>query len=316
MTLIQDGITFEHVTKRYRSNLVLDDVTAAVRPGRITGLLGPNGSGKSTLLKILLGLARSDSGQALIDGQPIHKLSFPVQRVGALVDASWTHPHRSALNHLQWIARASDLPIENAARALTRVGLAEVAGRHVGKFSLGMKQRLGIAATVLGDPSVLVFDEPLNGLDQSGVQFVREFLLGEAQRGRTVLLASHLLPEMALVADDLLVLGRGSLLYAGSAAEFVRDNAASVDVVFDPARVNPEKVQQLVVARGWSWVLQPANARGAVAIIRGASVAEVMTALFEVRDGITGVSEGHSLEDRYLQLTSSATQFPMKAGRQ
>ncbi|MBC7593389.1 MAG: ATP-binding cassette domain-containing protein [Kineosporiaceae bacterium] len=306
-------MSFESVFKQFGSNVVLGGLTASIPPGRITGLLGPNGSGKSTLLRILLGLVRADSGHALIRGKRVRDMPFPVQEVGALLDAAWVHPNRSALNHLRWIARASDLPDRNASQALASVGLADVGDRKVGRFSLGMKQRLGIAATLLGNPDVLVFDEPLNGLDQSGVEFVREFLLREAERGQTVLIASHLLPEMALVADDLLVLGRGTLLFNGSLDDFVKDNAATVEVVYDPELINELPIEATTVAHGWTWTVHSRSARGATGSVGGATTSEVMAAFFEFRAGIISISEGHSLEERYLQLTSAATEFRTKS---
>jgi ABC-2 type transport system ATP-binding protein len=205
--------------KRYRSTPAVDDLTFTVRPGTVTGFLGPNGAGKSTTMRMILGLDRPDAGEALIAGRPYTQLEDPLRTVGALLDAGWVHPKRSARVHLRWLARAGGLPVRRVDEVLTTVGLSAVADRPTRTFSLGMRQRLGIAAALLGDPAVLVFDEPVNGLDPEGVHWFRMLVQGMAAEGRTVLVSSHLLAEIALTVSDLVVIGRGRLVAQGSLTE-------------------------------------------------------------------------------------------------
>jgi ABC-2 type transport system ATP-binding protein len=227
------------LTKFYDKTLAVDDLSFTVQPGRVTGFLGPNGAGKSTTLRMILGLDRPDAGVALIHGRPYRELERPLRGVGALLDATWVHPNRSARAHLGWLARANDLPASAVDRALELVGLTEPAGRRAGTFSLGMLQRLGIAAALLGDPRTLVFDEPLNGLDPAGIVWLREFLHQLADEGRTVFFSSHLLSEMAVMATDLVVIGRGRLISQGAARDFI-DRAAQASV-----RVRSPQLDQL-----------------------------------------------------------------------
>jgi ABC-2 type transport system ATP-binding protein len=209
------------LTRRYGGRSVVDDVSFRVTSGRVTGFLGPNGAGKSTTLRLLLGLERPDSGDALVLGKPYAQLEAPLATVGALLEARSFHPGRSARNHLLALARSSGLPEARVEEVLTRVGLSEVADRRAGGYSLGMGQRLGIAAALLGDPRVVVLDEPVNGLDPEGILWVRTLARGLAAEGRAVLISSHLMNEMALTADHLLVIGRGRLLADCSTAEFI-----------------------------------------------------------------------------------------------
>src|SRR6478609_1019182 len=230
------------LTKRYGSTLSVDNLTFTVEPGRVTGFLGPNGAGKSTTMRMILGLDRPTSGQALIDGKPYGDLVDPLRTVGALLDAKWVHPNRSARNHLRWLARSNRLPAGRVDAVLDQVGLTEVADRRAGAFSLGMSQRLGIAAALLGDPGILLFDEPVNGLDPEGIVWIREFMKRLAIQGRSILVSSHLLPEMALTATDLVVIGRGRLITASSTADFV-DSASQSTV-----RVGSPQIHELTAA--------------------------------------------------------------------
>ncbi|MFF3115220.1 ATP-binding cassette domain-containing protein [Kitasatospora sp. NPDC057904] len=200
------------LTKRFGRTLAVDDLTFTVRPGRVTGFLGPNGSGKSTTMRAVLGLEAPDSGTALVDGRPYRELRHPLHHVGALLDAGAVHPGRSARAHLTALAVASRVPARRVAEVLDEVGLTRVADRRAGAYSLGMKQRLGIAAALLGDPPVLMFDEPVNGLDPEGIVWIRTLMRSFAAEGRTVLVSSHLMTEMALTADHLVVIGRGRLI--------------------------------------------------------------------------------------------------------
>ncbi len=225
-------ITAHSLTKRYGLTTAVNDLTFDVPPGVVTGFLGPNGSGKSTTMRMIVGLDLPDSGSALIGGKPYSELDWPLREVGALLDAKAFHPARTARNHLRWLALTNDIPVGRVDEVLDQVGLSSVATRRVGKFSLGMTQRLGIAAALLGDPGVLLFDEPVNGLDPEGIRWVRHFLRDLAKQGRTVLVSSHLISEMSLTADRLIVIGRGRLIAETSVADFVaRSGGAAVKLV-------------------------------------------------------------------------------------
>ena len=208
------------LTKRYRSKTAVDHLTVTIRPGRVTGFLGPNGAGKSTTIRMVLGLDTPDGGVALVDGRPYRGLRYPLRQVGALLDAAALPGAMAAGRHLEWLAASNRLPRTRVTEVLYRTGLDAVAGRRIRGFSLGMRQRLGIAAALLGDPGVLIFDEPVNGLDPEGVAWIRQLMRSLAAEGRTVLVASHLMNEMAVTADHLLVIGRGRLLADAGLAEF------------------------------------------------------------------------------------------------
>lgn len=224
-------IEVQGLTKHYGQVHAVDDLTFTVKPGVVTGFLGPNGAGKSTTMRMILGLDRPTSGIALIDGRPYHQLAKPAHTVGALLDAKGVHPNRSARATLLWQAQAAGLPAGRVDEVLSLVGLSEVAGKKVGGFSLGMGQRLGIAAALLGDPEYLILDEPVNGLDPEGIRWVRELLRTLAEEGRTILVSSHLLAEMAQTADNLVVIGRGRLVADTSVADFIRANSGVTTVV-------------------------------------------------------------------------------------
>lgn len=220
-------IEVQHLTKRYSRTVAVDDLSFTVRPGRVTGFLGPNGAGKSTTIRMILGLDRPTSGTALIDGRPYTALEHPLTCVGALLDAGAVHPSRSAFHHLLWMAKAGGVPTSRVDEVLAETGLAGVAGKAARTFSLGMRQRLGVAAALLGDPDVLILDEPVNGLDPEGVIWIRELVKRVAGEGRTVLVSSHLMTEMALTAEHLVVIGRGRLLADTSVKEFVAASEGS-----------------------------------------------------------------------------------------
>jgi ABC-2 type transport system ATP-binding protein len=222
-------ITAHSLTKRYGATTAVDNLTFEVQSGVVTGFLGPNGSGKSTTMRMIMGLDIPDSGSALIDGTRYADLTWPLREVGALLDAKAFHPARTARNHLRWLAISNDIPLRRVDEVLDQVGLRSVADRRAGKFSLGMSQRLGIAAALLGDPHVLLFDEPVNGLDPEGIRWVRHFLRALADEGRTVLVSSHLISEMSQTADRLVVIGRGRLIAETSVSDFVvRNGGAAV----------------------------------------------------------------------------------------
>ena len=224
-------IEVQGLTKRYGQVHAVDDLTFTVKPGVVTGFLGPNGAGKSTTMRMILGLDRPTSGTALIDARPYHQLPKPAHTVGALLDAKGVHPNRSARATLLWQAQAAGLPTGRVDEVLSLVGLSDVAGKKVGGFSLGMGQRLGIAAALLGDPEYLILDEPVNGLDPEGIRWVRGLLRALADEGRTILVSSHLLAEMAQTADNLVVIGRGRLVADTSVADFIRANSGVTTVV-------------------------------------------------------------------------------------
>jgi ABC-2 type transport system ATP-binding protein len=212
-------IEIKDLTKRYGPTVAVDALTVDVRPGTVTGFLGPNGSGKSTTMRLILGLDAPDSGQVLIGGHRYRELRWPLREVGSLLEAKAFHPGRSARSHLAALAAGNDIPAARVDQVLAMVGLDSAARRRAGTFSLGMAQRLGIAAALLGDPGVLLLDEPVNGLDPEGVRWIRDLMKSLAAEGRTVLVSSHLISEMALTAERLVVIGRGRLLADTTVAE-------------------------------------------------------------------------------------------------
>lgn len=218
-------ITVEKVTKRYGETVAVDDLSFRCRRGRITGFLGPNGAGKTTTLRILLGLVRPDGGQARIRGRVYRELESPAARVGALLEQGGMHPGRTGGGHLRVLASAAGLPARRVDEVLEFVGLSEVAGRKVRRYSLGMRQRLGIAAALLGDPEVLVLDEPGNGLDPAGMRWLRLFLRDFVDEGGTVLVSSHVLAEAAQTVDDLVVIAHGRLVAEGPLEELAADRS-------------------------------------------------------------------------------------------
>ncbi len=205
-------IQLRGLTKRYGDTVAVDDLTLDVAPGRVTGFLGPNGAGKSTTMRMVLGLDHPTAGEALVAGRRHRDSTTPLRDVGALLEADALHPGRSARAHLRVAARSNGIPLSRVDEVLDRVGLSAVAGRRVKGYSLGMRQRLGIAGALLGDPAVLLFDEPVNGLDPDGVRWVRDLVRSLAAEGRTVLVSSHLMSEMQQTADHLVVIGRGRLI--------------------------------------------------------------------------------------------------------
>lgn len=210
-----------NLTKDYGTVRAVDSLTFGVRPGVVTGFLGPNGAGKSTTMRMMLGLDRPSSGTTTVNGRAYRDLDHPLRQVGALLDARWVHPNRSARSHLRWMAASNSIPARRADEVLELVGLSAVAGKKAGGFSLGMSQRLGLAGALLGDPAILLFDEPVNGLDPEGIVWIRRFMRSLAAEGRTVLVSSHLLTEMSLTADHLVVIGQGRLIADCSVGEFM-----------------------------------------------------------------------------------------------
>lgn len=239
-------ITSDALTKTFGSKTVVDSLSFEVASGVVTGFLGPNGAGKSTTMRLIMGLDLPNSGGALLNGKRINEIAYPMREVGVLLDAGYVHPTRTARNHLWALAASNSIPKSRVDEVLAMVGLTEVAGKRVGNFSLGMKQRLGIAATLLGDPSIVILDEPANGLDPEGVHWIRNFLSYLADQGRTVFVSSHLLSEMALMASALVIIGNGRLI-AETSVEELTSNSAGVSVFVRSPKL-AELTDALVVA--------------------------------------------------------------------
>jgi ABC-2 type transport system ATP-binding protein len=228
-------IELNGLSKRYGPTLAVDDLSFQVQSGKVTGFLGPNGAGKSTSMRMVLGLDRPTAGQALVDGRPYQELRAPLRVVGALLDAGAVHPRRSARNHLLALAVSNGIARSRVEEVLGLVGLDKVAGRRAGAYSLGMRQRLGIAAALLGDPGIVLFDEPVNGLDPDGIRWVRQLVKDLAAEGRTVFVSSHLMSEMEDTADHLVVIGRGRLVADAPIGEVIAGSSHTVVRVRTPA---------------------------------------------------------------------------------
>jgi ABC-2 type transport system ATP-binding protein len=240
-------IEVRDLTKRFAEKVAVDHLSFDVEPGRVTGFLGPNGAGKSTTMRLITGLDRPDGGAATIGGLAYAQLAKPLERVGALLEARSVHPGRSARNHLLYLAQTQGLPAKRADEVLDLVGLRDVAGKRAGGFSLGMTQRLGIAAAMLGDPPVLMLDEPGNGLDPEGIRWVRNFMRQLASEGRTIFVSSHLMSEMAVTADHLVVIGRGSLIANSSTEDFIARSSERSVLVRSP---DAARLSELIAADG------------------------------------------------------------------
>jgi ABC-2 type transport system ATP-binding protein len=299
-------ITLRRLTKRYGDKLAVDDVSVDILPGRVTGFLGPNGAGKSTTMRLIVGHDHPTSGEALIHGKPYAALPYPLHEVGAVLDARALHPGRSARHHLLAMARSNGIPRRRVDEVIEMVGLGAVASRRTGGFSLGMSQRLGIAGALLGDPGILIFDEPVNGLDLEGVRWVRALARSLAEEGRTVFISSHLLTEMQLTADHLVVIGKGRLI-ADEPIEEMVDSAAPALV-----RVRSPDAEPLTALVSWCESAGRTVERPGVdtVIVHGATVEEVGDAahrlgvrLHELR------AETASLEEAYLRLTHGSAEY-------
>src|SRR5579875_2921541 len=241
------GVIDAHsLTKTYGSVRAVDDLSFRVLPGRVTGFLGPNGSGKSTTLRMILGLDRPDSGSVTIAGRSYGEVRYPLREVGALLESKAVHPSRTAYAHLRWLAASNGLPSHRVDEVLELTGIAQVAGRRTKGYSLGMAQRLGVAAALLGDPPVLLLDEPVNGLDPEGILWIRQLLRRLADEGRTVLVSSHLMSEMALTADHVLVIGRGHLIADLPVQELTAQTAGAGARVMSP---DTEELRNLLLGR-------------------------------------------------------------------
>ena len=292
-----------NLTKRYGHKTAVDNISFTVEPGTVTGFLGPNGAGKSTTMRMIMGLDKPTSGKVTVNGRPYRDLSAPLCEVGALLDAKGLHGSRSARNHLRQLAASNGIPAKRVEEVLDITGLTSVAKKRVKGFSLGMGQRLGIAAALLGDPSVLLFDEPVNGLDPEGVKWVRETCRRLAGEGRTVFISSHLMSEMAQTADQLLVIGRGRILSAGP----VDDVIASATT--DRVRVaSPQATQLAELMASRNLAARPvAPSVLETTDTTAAAIGELAAQSGIVLHELTTIHA--SLEEAYLTLTSDSVEY-------
>jgi len=294
------------LTKIFGDTTAVDGIDFTVEPGRVTGFLGPNGAGKSTTMRMILGLDAPTRGTVTVNGHRYAESPAPLREIGALLDAHALHPGRSARDHLRWMAASNGIPTTRVGEVLDLVGLDSVGGRRVGKFSLGMGQRLGIAAALLGDPSVVVLDEPVNGLDPEGIRWVRSLARQLADEGRTVFVSSHLMSEMSLMADHLLVIGRGRILADCSMQEFMVDHAASYVRVQAP---ESSRVEALLTEKGADVTRHDGELR--VQGIDAPAVGEIVAAHSLVLHELTLVRS--SLEDAFMTLTADSVEYHAKS---
>jgi ABC-2 type transport system ATP-binding protein len=289
--------------KRFGSTLALDGMSFIVQPGQVTGFVGPNGAGKSTTMRVILGLDAPDQGSALISGQPYPKLRRPLSHIGAMLDAAALQPGRTARNHLLWLAHSQGLGGRRVDEVIERAGLTSAARRKAGGFSLGMRQRLGIAAAMLGDPPVLMFDEPFNGMDPDGIVWMRGYLRSLAAEGRAVLVSSHLMSELQDSADQLVVAGRGKVIADTSVAELIA--AASGDRV--TLRTSSRSEAMTVLAHAGATIA--ATGRDTLAV-SGLAAEQVVARLSESGVGFSEISAHRAtLEEAYMELTRDAVEF-------
>ncbi|MFE4796661.1 ABC transporter ATP-binding protein [Streptomyces sp. NPDC056708] len=290
------------LTKRYGRTTAVEGLTFQVRPGRVTGFLGPNGAGKSTTMRMMLGLDRPTTGEVRIDGAPYQRLHDPLRTVGALLDAKAVHPDRTALNHLRCLARSNGIPPRRVHEVVELTGLRSAARRRARTFSLGMSQRLGIAAALLGDPAVLVLDEPVNGLDPEGVLWIRQLMRDLAAQGRTVLVSSHLMSEAALTVDHLIVVGRGRLLADTSMTAFIdRHTDAGVQV----RTPEPQRLREVLAGAG---ITVTDCADGSLNVAAAAErIGELVAAHAVTVHEVTRSTA--SLEEAFMRLTADTVEY-------
>jgi ABC-2 type transport system ATP-binding protein len=332
-------IEARELTKRFGDKVAVDHLSFTVEPGRVTGFLGPNGAGKSTTMRLIVGLDRPDSGTATIGGLAYQQLAQPLRTVGALLEARSVHPGRSARNHLLFLAETQGFPARRVDEVLDLVGLTDVTNKRAGGFSLGMSQRLGIAAAMLGDPQVLLLDEPVNGLDPEGIRWVRRIMRQLATEGRTVFVSSHLMSEMSLTADHLIVIGRGRLIADASTQEFIQRSSERSVLVRTP---QADRLTELITAAGGT--VQPETAansdHGAVGnegnagnggngashdTAAGSAPGLIVTGLEAPRIGELAASASivlyeltprlASLEEAFMELTADSVEYGDRASR-
>jgi ABC-2 type transport system ATP-binding protein len=290
------------LTKRYGDTLAVDHLSFAVEPGRITGFLGPNGAGKTTTMRLILGLDHPTSGSVTVNGQRMRQLAWPMREVGALLDAKAVHGGRSAYNHLLCLAQTNSLPKRRVDEVLELVGLTAVVRKRTKGFSLGMGQRLGIAAALLGDPSILMFDEPVNGLDPEGILWIRNLMKALAAEGKTVFVSSHLMSEMENTADHLIVIGRGRLIAESSTAEFIAANSQQ------SVRVStPQRAELAAAATRAGATVRDDDGK---LVVLGMTTAQVGDLAFENGIRLHELAPAQaSLEQAFMELTASSVEF-------
>jgi ABC-2 type transport system ATP-binding protein len=296
-------IEAKDLTKRYGDKLAVDDLSFTVRPGVVTGFLGPNGSGKSTTMRLIMGLDAPNAGDVTVNGRHYHDLPWPLREVGALPESRSIHPGRSARAHLQMLAETNGIPRSRVDEVLEMTGLASVSRRRAGKFSLGMTQRLGIAAALLGDPAVLLFDEPVNGLDPDGIRWVRNLLKGLAREGRIVFVSSHLMSEMALTADEVVIIGKGRLITQLPVAELLAHSPQRLVRVRSPQL---GALRAALEAQGAAATLEDdgsLSVRGLAATAISDIAASVPAALHEL------ATQSASLEEAFMELTEDSIEY-------
>ena len=291
------------LTKRYGDKVAVNDLTFGIEPGKVTGFLGPNGAGKTTTMRCILGLDYPNAGTITVDGKEYHDLDYPMREVGALLDAKAVHGGRSAYNHLLCLAQTNNLPTSRVGEVLELVGLSEVARKRSKGFSLGMSQRLGIAATMLGDPKVLMFDEPVNGLDPEGILWIRNLMKALAAQGRTVFVSSHLMSEMENTADHLIVIGRGKLIADCTMAEFIARSSGSSVRVRTPS---PDQLVLAIAAEGGS---AAADTDGTL-LVQGMAADKVGDIAFENSIRLHELTTTRaSLEEAYMEVTADSVEY-------
>jgi ABC-2 type transport system ATP-binding protein len=302
-------IEAKHLTKRYEEKTAVDDLSFTVRPGIVTGFLGPNGSGKSTTMRMIMGLDHPSAGQVTVNGRPYHDLRWPLREVGALLEAKAIHPGRPAWAHLWMLAQTNDIPRSRVEEVIAMVGLESAARHRAGTFSLGMSQRLGIAAALLGDPGVLIFDEPANGLDPDGIRWARLLLRRLASEGRTVFVSSHLMSEMALTADEVIIIGRGRFLAQQTVAEMTEHSAARFVRVRSPQL---ELLRPALDSGGADTALADDGSltvRGLDEAVIGEIAARQGLVLHELAPQMA------SLEEVFMELTSKELEYTGSGGK-
>ena len=301
-------IEAQDLTKRYGDKLAVDHLSFTVEPGRVTGFLGPNGAGKSTTMRLVLGLDRPNTGTATIDGRPYAELAQPLRTVGALLEAKAMHPGRSARNHLLFLAQTQGLPRRRVDEVLELVGLRDVARQRIRGYSLGMSQRVGIAAAMLGNPSVLLLDEPVNGLDPEGILWIRNLMKHLASEQRTIFVSSHLMNEMAVTADHLIVIGKGKLIAESSTQEFIERSSEKSVLVRSP---DSGALADLIAAEGGKAIRQdPARSQTAALRVTGLDaprIGEIAAANRIVLHELA--PQLGSLEEAFIEMTAGSVEY-------
>ncbi|WP_380280555.1 ABC transporter ATP-binding protein [Kitasatospora purpeofusca] len=305
-------ITLQGLTKRYGDHTAVADLSLTIPGGRVTGFLGPNGAGKSTTMRMIMGLDRPSAGSALVNGKAYGELRHPLREIGALLDAKALHPGRSARSHLKALALSNGIPVRRVDEVLDTVGLSAVAGRRAGSFSLGMSQRLGIAGALLGDPAIVMFDEPVNGLDPDGVRWIRGLMRGLAEEGRTVFVSSHLMSEMQLTADQLIIIGKGRLIRETSVQQLIGSSSLNAVRARGPETESLRRLQ----ARLTEWQVPVRWESANELFISGLTVDKVSDLAYELGVRLHEVRTVEaSLEQAYMELTADSVEYGSPASR-